>query len=67
MSNLQLELFQLFLIFSYPTALQLVASGRVNVKPLITHRFSLEETVKAFETARTGAGGAIKVMISCSD
>jgi L-iditol 2-dehydrogenase len=47
--------------------LQLVASGRVNVKPLITHRFSLEETVKAFETARTGAGGAIKVMISCSD
>nr|CAH0111454.1 unnamed protein product [Daphnia galeata] len=51
----------------YPTALQLVASGRVNVKPLITHRFSLEETVKAFETARTGAGGAIKVMISCSD
>ncbi|XP_046439315.1 sorbitol dehydrogenase-like [Daphnia pulex] len=51
----------------YPTALQLVASGRVNVKPLITHRFKLEETVKAFETARTGAGGAIKVMISCSD
>jgi L-iditol 2-dehydrogenase len=37
----------------------------VDVKPLITHRFKLEESVKAFETARTGEGGAIKVMISC--
>eukprot|EP00088_Acartia_fossae_P043635 TRINITY_DN4600_c0_g1_i10.p1 TRINITY_DN4600_c0_g1~~TRINITY_DN4600_c0_g1_i10.p1 ORF type:complete len:364 (-),score=81.80 TRINITY_DN4600_c0_g1_i10:24-1088(-) len=49
----------------YPKAIDLVASGRVNVKPLITHRFQLEETVKAFETAKTGAGGAIKVMIKC--
>lgn len=43
----------------------MIASGKVNVKPLITHRFKLEETLKAFETARTGAGGAVKVMISC--
>merc|ERR1739847_184848 len=45
----------------YPTAIAMVASGKVNVKPLITHRFSLEQTLEAFETARTGAGGAIKV------
>ena len=38
---------------------------QVDVKPLITHRFSLEQTLEAFETARTGAGGAIKVMIKC--
>ena len=38
---------------------------QVDVKPLITHRFSLEQTLDAFETARTGAGGAIKVMIKC--
>merc|ERR1719242_1766289 len=49
----------------YPTAIAMVASGKVDVKPLITHRFKLEETIKAFETAKTGAGGAIKVMIKC--
>jgi len=49
----------------YPTAIQMVASGKVDVKPLITHRFKLEETLDAFETARTGAGGAIKVVIKC--
>ncbi|KAB7503440.1 Sorbitol dehydrogenase [Armadillidium nasatum] len=49
----------------YPLALDMIASGRVNVKPLITHRYKLEETVQAFETAKTGAGGAIKIMISC--
>ncbi|RWS16313.1 sorbitol dehydrogenase-like protein [Dinothrombium tinctorium] len=49
---------------SYPQALELVASGKVNVKPLITHRFTLEETLKAFETAKNGEG--IKVMINCA-
>lgn len=49
----------------YPTAIAMVASGKVNVKPLITHRFTLDQTLDAFETARTGAGGAIKVMIKC--
>jgi len=49
----------------YPTALALVASGKANVKRLITHNFKLEETLEAFETSRTGAGGAIKVMIHC--
>ncbi|XP_068210885.1 sorbitol dehydrogenase-like [Palaemon carinicauda] len=49
----------------YPIALDMIASGKINVKPLITHRYKLEETVNAFETARTGIGGAIKVMISC--
>lgn len=49
----------------YPTAIAMVASGKVDVKPLITHRFTLEETLKAFETSKTGEGGAIKVMIKC--
>lgn len=41
----------------------MVASGKVDVKPLITHEFKLEDTIKAFETSHTGAGNAIKVMI----
>ncbi|KAH3803612.1 sorbitol dehydrogenase-like isoform X1 [Dreissena polymorpha] len=47
----------------YPTALNMVASGAVNVKPLITHRFKLEDSIQAFETTLRGEG--IKVMIEC--
>jgi len=49
----------------YPIALSMVASGQVNVKPLVTHRFKLEDSLKAFEVAKTGADNAIKVMIQC--
>ncbi|XP_067636043.1 sorbitol dehydrogenase-like [Eurosta solidaginis] len=47
----------------YPAALALIASGKINAKRLITHHFDITETAKAFETARYGHGGAIKVMI----
>ncbi|EDS38765.1 sorbitol dehydrogenase [Culex quinquefasciatus] len=47
----------------YPGALSLVASGKINVKRLITHHFNIEETAEAFNTSRHGLGGAIKVMI----
>lgn len=49
----------------YPIALDMIASGKIDVKPLITHRFKLEETARAFETAKTGSGNAIKVIIQC--
>jgi L-iditol 2-dehydrogenase len=48
----------------YPTALNLIASGRVNVNPLITHHFEFKDVIKAFETARDMKGGAIKVCIT---
>lgn len=41
----------------------MLASKKVNVKPLVTHRFSLEQAVEAFETTRQGLG--VKVMIKC--
>lgn len=46
----------------YPAALSLIASGRINVKPLITHRYTIDESVQAFEKAESGE--AIKVMVS---
>jgi len=48
----------------YPKSLELVASGKINVKPLVTHRFTLDQVTEAFETAREGRGGAIKVTIN---
>lgn len=43
----------------------MIASGKVNVKQLITDRYTLGETVEAFERAKTGE--ALKVMIRCSE
>jgi L-iditol 2-dehydrogenase len=45
---------------TWPTAIELVSSGRIDVKPLITHRFPLSDVVQAFELTQTGADGAIK-------
>lgn len=50
-------------LYSYADALAMVSSGLVNVKPLITHKFKIEESVKAFETSHDSKSGAIKVMI----
>jgi L-iditol 2-dehydrogenase len=49
---------------TWPTAIELVSSGRINVKPLITHRFLLTDVVQAFEQTRTGADGAIKAVVT---
>ena len=46
----------------YPAALSLIATGRIDVKALITHRFQIGESVQAFEMAESGQ--AIKVMVS---
>lgn len=51
------------LFCSWPMAIAMLASGKVNVKPLVTHRFPLEQVVQAFETTRQGIG--IKVMLKC--
>jgi L-iditol 2-dehydrogenase len=47
----------------YPLALSLIADKKVDVKPLVTHRFELEQTLEAFQTA--AGGEAIKVIINC--
>lgn len=47
----------------YPLALSLVEAGKINMKPLITHRFNLEEAKKAFELCCAGQG--VKILIKC--
>lgn len=51
----------------YEDALSLIASGQVNLKPLITHNFKIEQSLEAFKTAETGIGDPIKVMIHCNE
>lgn len=50
----------------YPTAISLVASGRINVKPLVTHRYKLGDALKAFETCKNQSDGSIKIIIKCN-
>jgi L-iditol 2-dehydrogenase len=47
----------------FETALSLIASGKLDPAPLITHTFPLEEAQKAFETAADPGANAIKVMV----
>lgn len=53
---------------SYPKALALIASGKLNVKPLITHHYKLEQVIEAFTVAKDGKDKdnkmAIKVMFN---
>jgi L-iditol 2-dehydrogenase len=50
---------------TYPLSIQLVSTGQINLKPLITHIFPLEAYQKAFQTATSRQG--IKVVINFSD
>lgn len=52
----------------YPTAIDLVAQGKIDLKPLVTHRFKFDDAVAAFEVTRSGKSqdgkGVIKAIIS---
>jgi len=43
-------------------ALSLISSGKINVKSLITHKYTLDDSQKAFEHAKTG-NNAMKIII----
>jgi D-xylulose reductase len=47
----------------YDRAIKYIASGQIDVKPLITHRFDFADGVKALEFAATMPSDAIKIMI----
>ena len=48
---------------TWPRAIRLVESGIIDLKRLVTHRFDIEDAVKAFQTAADPKTGAIKVQI----
>ncbi|KAM4746803.1 sorbitol dehydrogenase [Rhinophrynus dorsalis] len=48
---------------TWPMAIAMLSSKRVNVSPLVTHRFPLEKALEAFETTKKGLG--VKVMLKC--
>ncbi|KAG4128774.1 hypothetical protein ERO13_D09G040200v2 [Gossypium hirsutum] len=50
---------------TWPLCIEFLRSGKIDVKPLITHRFgfSQKEVEEAFETS-AGGGSAIKVMFN---
>jgi D-xylulose reductase len=47
----------------YPRALRLLASGKIDVKKMITSRFGFNDSVAAFEFAAQGRADTMKVMI----
>ncbi|KIJ70059.1 hypothetical protein HYDPIDRAFT_142987 [Hydnomerulius pinastri MD-312] len=55
----------------YPLAIALAASGKVDLKPLVSHRFPFNDARLAFETTRKGKSedgkGVIKAIISGPD
>ncbi|CAM0136234.1 L-arabinitol 4-dehydrogenase [Umbelopsis sp. WA50703] len=48
---------------TYPTAISLIAGGKVDIKHLVTHRFDFKDSLQAFEIASDYRTGAIKVQI----
>ncbi|MBD3307028.1 alcohol dehydrogenase catalytic domain-containing protein [candidate division KSB3 bacterium] len=47
----------------YPYAIQLVSTGRMNIDPLVTHRYPLEQVGEALDVAHERRDGAVKVMV----
>jgi len=50
----------------FPRAVEFLATGRIQVDPLITHRFALTQALEAFNTAcNKSETGAIKIVLDC--
>ena len=52
---------------TWPRAIRLVQNGVIDLKKLVTHRYQLEDALKAFDTASNPRTGAIKVQIMSSE
>ncbi|KAJ1918430.1 hypothetical protein H4219_002585 [Mycoemilia scoparia] len=48
---------------AWEKGIRMVASGQIKIKDLVTHRFDLKDSVKAFETASDPKSKSVKVQI----
>jgi L-iditol 2-dehydrogenase len=48
-------------------AVRLIAEKKVQVLPLVTHRYALDQAAQAFETARAGGEKALKVLVNVGE
>jgi D-xylulose reductase len=53
-----------YLAGCYPAAIDLISKGKIDVKPLITHRFPFEQSEEAFGLVHQGRSDVFKVMIA---
>ncbi len=67
---MQIKEITTYSIFRYANdferSVALIASGQINVKPLISRRFRFEDSVEAFDFAASGRPEVIKVVIDLS-
>jgi D-xylulose reductase len=47
----------------YPRAIALIASGKVDLKPLISGTYAFDDSIKAFQRAAEGRGSDVKIQI----
>ncbi len=48
---------------AFPRCIAMLASGAIDVKPLVTRKFSFDESVRAFDVAASGPPGDVKMQI----
>lgn len=55
----------------YPFAIDLVAQGKIDLKPFVTHRYKFEDALVAFKATQAGKSedgkAVIKIVISGPD
>ncbi|MBX5436441.1 MAG: NAD(P)-dependent alcohol dehydrogenase [Alicyclobacillaceae bacterium] len=63
-SSYEVDIFGIFRYANtYPQGIRFLASGRFDVKSLVTDRYPLEQAKDALERARTNKSGSLKVMV----
>jgi len=50
---------------NYERSIALIASGQINVKPLISKHFHFDQSILAFESAASASPDIIKIIIDC--